>query len=458
MVVSRPGAAQSTAGQEARRVALLAPVLLLGAIAGGLIAGRATVGIEPALLVVPFVLLLPVAMWKWTHAVPIFLLSAATLVEEWKYTVGSKNGAITDKVPLFRTFAHGTIIMPIEAVIIVALLVWILKAALKGSFDLPRSVMARVLLGFWVLLAIGFGVGLAHGGKFNFALWEVRPWLLLTAAYVFASTLLTSRRALQAVLWTFVLVGAFKAVQGDIIFFTYARRVSPRPDAILGHEEAFFFGFYILLTLALWLYGQQGRMRAVATVFSPLVVIADMANSRRTAWAILIAGLIVLLVVAWHSLPNRRRALRRTAVVLAVVSAAYFPAYWNHNGTLAQPARALHSAISPSSSGRDASSDLYRKQENANLILNIKQSGVLGKGFGIPINYALPIVHISNYDSMIAYITHDGVLWIWMRLGIQGELVFWLLIGAAMMAACQLARTRDRQLAMLGALTACPLV
>jgi hypothetical protein len=141
---------------------------------------------------------------------------------------------------------------------------------------------------------------------------------------------------------------------------------------------------------------------------------------------------------------------------MAVVLAVYLPAYWNKTGGLAQPARAIHSAVSPDP--RDAASNLYRIQEDANLKLNIHEGGLLGKGFGVPIDYALPIVDISATDPLIAYIPHNGVLYIPMRMGVAGAIAFWSLLAAGLITACRLARSRDRELAVVGALLACGLV
>jgi 4-amino-4-deoxy-L-arabinose transferase-like glycosyltransferase len=253
------------------------------------------------------------------------------------------------------------------------------------------------------------------------------------------------------------LATGFKGIQGSYIFFAYSRRMDPRPEAILGHEEAFFFGIFIILTCALWLYDRRGPLRRTATGLLPFVVIADLANARRTAWLIIAAAVITILVVSFRTLSHRRTFVVRAFVILLVGSALYLPAYWNHDGgTLAQPARAVHSQVSPDA--RDQSSNLYRQQENLNLVINIKSAGVLGTGFGIPIAYVAQIANISSIDPMIAYIPHNGLLWIWLRMGLQGEIVFWCLISVALVRACRLALVKDQRLAMIGTLVACALV
>jgi hypothetical protein len=291
----------------------------------------------------------------------------------------------------------------------------------------------------------------------NFALWEIRPWLLLSVAYLLAAALLTSRRLLMGLLWVIVCSTGFKGIEGSYIFFTYSRHLDPRPEAILGHEESVFFGLFIVLTLGLWLFGIRGRLRTTASVLLPFVVIADLANSRRTASGILIAALLVLLIMAWFGVPDRRRLVGALLCVAAIGAAVYFPLYWNKGyGTISQPARAVRSQISPDP--RDAASNQYRGLEDANLILNIKMGGMLGTGFGRPIDYAIPLPDISAYDPIIAYIPHNGLLWIWMRLGLQGEIMFWLLIGAAIMKATSLVKSSERFLSMFGAIVVCAIL
>jgi len=221
---------------------------------------------------------------------------------------------------------------------------------------------------------------------------------------------------------------------------------------VLGHEDALFFGVYAFLVAALWLFDVPGRLRRTATAGLPLVLMADLVNSRRAAWLVLGAGLTVLGLVAWRALPARRLVLARIVAAVAICLTVYMPAFWNKTGGLAQPARAVRSVIAPDP--RDASSDLYRIQEDANLKVNIQEGGLLGRGFGVRIDYPLPITDISDLDPLIDYVPHNGVYYVLLRMGIFGGVALWVLIGAAIIRGSRLARVGDRELAMLGAVLA----
>jgi O-antigen ligase len=248
-----------------------------------------------------------------------------------------------------------------------------------------------------------------------------------------------------------VLVIGLKAFQG-LFIFVQIRHLNPRPEAVLGHEEAYTFALFIFLVAALRLFEVKGRLVRVATWIAPIVIAADLANNRRAAWLLLGGGLVTLAAVGYRSLPSRRRVLGRTALVALAICAVYLPAYWNKTGGLAQPARALHSMVAPDP--RDASSDLYREQENDNLKYNIEQAGLVGRGFGVPIDYALPIVDISGIDPLITYVPHNGVLYILMRMGLLGGIAMWAVIGTGVIAGCRLARSADREIAAIGAVLA----
>lgn len=444
-----------------RRVTIGVAVVV--SVLGGTLAGA--LGSSGHLLTVLFVaaIALPFVFWRVPASGVVVLLGCATTIEQFRYSVGSSTlDAFTDRIPVFSSLSEGLNLSgfqmnPFEVALLMVTLIWLMRAIAARTVRLtfPRSRVSAAIGLLMALTVIAIVKGLTSGGDGRAALWEVRPWFYLGLTYLVASQVLTSRKALNAVLWTIVAGTGFKAVQGVIILYQ-ARNLSPKPEQLLGHEEAFFFGLFIMLTIGLWIFGQRGRLRTVATTLAPLVILADLGNYRRVAWLILGADLIVMMVLAYTALPERRRLLRRIAAGIAVASLFYFPLFWNSDGTLAQPARAVRSAISPDV--RDMQSNLYRKQEDANLGVNIQRSMPLGMGFGIPIDYSSTAIVDITGISFVAYVPHDGILYVWMRMGLAGELALWFFVAAAVFAGARAARSPDKMVGLLGAMVACAAV
>lgn len=442
--------------------------LSVGALIFGLIAGELVQSGQSVEVIGLGLVLLPVALWKRPHFAPVLILSAALLVEQVGQSVAptsaNEPGAgavvltpsipITSRIPLFQGL--GSLhLEPIDLLLIIVAIIYVARSSDWEARWRPRSQVSHAVFGLAGVVVFGIVIGVSHHGSLRTALMEARPYIYLGATYILTASLIRDRAALRACLWALVIATAVKAVQG-IYVFIQVRNWHPRPEAVLGHEEAFSFGIFILLVATLWLFDVPGRLRKTATWLLPLVMAADLANNRRAAWLLLGGGIVALAAVGYRSLPSRRRWLGRAAMITLGVFALYLPAYWNKDGGLAQPARAIHSMISPDP--RDASSDLYRLQEDANLKLNIKQGGVLGKGFGVPIDYALPIANIKTIDPLIAYVPHNGVLYILMRMGILGGIAMWGLLATGITAGCRLARAHDREFAAVGAFLVCLMI
>jgi hypothetical protein len=428
--------------------------LLIGLLAGAL-------GGNGHVLTIGFVgaLALPFVFWRRPTSAVITLLVCATVIEQYPYVVGTTNlDAFTDKLPIFKSLSDGLgvsglVMSPFDVALITIAVIWLMRGVAEGTLHLPHGRLAMAVKLMTLLALAALVHGLLTGGNATALREEIRPWLYFGLAFILGSQLLTTQRALRAVLWTLVLGSGFKAAQGVVILLQ-SRNLTPAPEAILAHEEAFFFGLFVVLTIGLWLFEIRGRLRTTATTLLPLVVLADLGNNRRTAWLILGAGIAILLVLVYAARPERRHLLRRIAAVGAVVALVYFPIFWNGSGIFAQPARAVRSMIAPDP--RDLSSNVYRAAENANLGVMILGAGPLGTGFGIPIDYTkFPIVDVSGIDPLIAYIPHNGILWVWMRTGIGGELVLWLVVGSAILLGSRTSRSRDSETALLGALVAC---
>jgi hypothetical protein len=423
------------------------------ATAAGMAIGNLKVSGELAVVAAVFALALPLLCWRFPAASVILLALAAVLVEQFQLSGLPKT--LTEQIPFFRSLSTGAglsglYVNPLELVIALIAVIWAVKAAAERRLSLPRSYLAAGVASLVLVVAAQEAHGIASGGDFKASLWELRPWLYIGLLYLLASQLHSRRQTIVALLWVIVIGTGLKGVEGCIVYFQ-VRNYYPRPSNILEHEESFFFGLYILLTLCLWLFGIRGRLRWVAAALLPFVVLADLANHRRTAWMIVGFGMAVIMLAAWYRFPaSKRWKVQAIALFAVAVGATYLPLFWNGSGTIAQPARAVRSAIDPNR--RDAASDLYRIIEDYNLGTGIKNSTPLGVGFGRVIVQYEPNADISRLDPLIFYEPHNGLLYVWLRLGLIGAVAFWWLIGAAVLSGARLARGPDSQLAMFGIL------
>lgn len=450
--MSTPASVADFGSSLRRRLVLVYVLTGVGALAvsaaAGLLAptGRLALLAGVVLLVVPVV-----AVWR-IQAVAVGLVLLALLIEQYPIGVGVSD--LTDQIPLFTSLngsvtVSGLYVNPMELLLAGVLVAFIVKAA-SGTLRLPRSALA-VSIGLLSLsLLLGTLHGLLLGGSSTMALWEMRPFIYLVIFYLIGYQMPRRLGSMSALLWLLVVGVWIKTLQGVLLLPTFFA-THPRPDYLLSHEDAFFFVLYIVLVPLLWLYRLPSRLRTVATLALPFVVVVDLANNRRVAWLMLAVAILVLIPLIWVRLPDRRRLIGASLAGVLVASAVYFPIFWDHSGIVGGPAAALRSAIAPDT--RQSASDLYRQQENANIAFNIQQSPIIGAGFGRPIDYALPIVDLTKSDPFLAYIPHDGVMYIWMRIGIIGALVFWSFAGFAFLSAFRLSRAREKRLSVVGALS-----
>ena len=452
--VSRPfGLAVSDLVQTERlRIVLTAVLLMATALLFGPAAGMLVVGGQAFAAAFFAVVLLPLIFWRVPGSPVILLVLAATNIER----LGDDHlDAITANIPLFRSLRDsygipGAIVAPIECFIILALLIWIAKAISDRRLTFKPSPLGIGVVFLLTMALFGEFYGLARGAIFNISLWELRPFLYLAAAYLLASQLISTSAMLDAILWGIVIGTGLKGIVGTERVITLAN-VVPHPDAILEHDESFFFSIFILLTVAMWVLRKRGKLRMVATLLLPFVLTADLGNHRRAAWVILPAVAIAFWAVMYQRTPQRRRTLGIVGGAVLVLGSAYVAAFNNSDSLVGEPASAIWSQFSPNT--RDYNSNQYRILENQNLALDIRESFLTGTGFGVPINHPVPIFDASSLDPLINFIPHNTILYVWLRLGTLGAIAFWFVVGAAMVSACRLARHPDRDLCLFGTVT-----
>lgn len=426
--------------------------LVLGVAAGYLAQGPLALGA----LAIPL-MALPILLWHRPHFGLYIIFAAAVTIEQFPYwiasnSIGIRGGAVTSQIPVFRGF--GGVLSPIDLLMALLLVIVVMKAVQRREPVLSPSVVLSWLVAFSALVVGYTVIGLGRGGNFHWALTEIRPFFYILFVYVLATSLVRSMSVVRNLLWILVLGCGAKAVYG-LVIFAGIRGVQPRPEAILAHEESFFFGLFIFLTVALWLFGVRGRLRWVATALLPAVLLADMANSRRTAWLILFVGLTVLAIIAFTRYPRRRKQMGVVLTILALGTAMYLPAFWSQNGTLAQPARAIRSEVAPDP--RDEASNSYRDIESYNLQVFISQRHSTGLGYGTRLDY-VGLVDLSEEVPMLAYVPHNSVMGLWARQGILGITVFCIFLAQATITAVRLTRSRSREVASLGALAAATII
>jgi len=425
---------------------------MLGAIALGVSIAQLFLGSAIAVVAL-CALAVVVIVWMapWTGV--MVLVIAATLIEQFPLVAEGANSDGTDRILLFQSLNSaaglgGIYATPFELFLVLLVAVWLIKGFATRTLALPRSAISRAVAVFGFLVAIGWIRGVTSGGSFTDSLLELRPWLYLVITYFVSSQLLTSKKHLQWLVWLLAIGIGIKAVQGAV---SLALHYSFRPQAILAHEESFFFGVFIAVLAALWLVPIKGRLRTFMTLVLPFVLATDIANQRRTSWAITGAVLVTVFILCYAGLPERRRAIAGFAALGCVLAGVYWVGFSNNPGFMGQPARAVLSQLAPSS--RDEQSNQYRTVENVNLGIAIRQTMPFGMGFGHQIPQAVPNVDVSNVDTFISYLPHNGVLYVWLRLGLAGIVCFWLLIGLAIITAVNTFRRPRSQLAQLISIT-----
>jgi hypothetical protein len=408
--------------------------------------------------------ILIVLAWQFPKSMYFVMLIGACAIETFpmRFTDSS-----TDLIPLFwdvntivqvylKLNFHGFALSFFELLLITSGVAWFVRGVYYHTLRFKAGTLFLPIALYVACVFIGLMNGLATGGQFNIALFEVRAQVYFLFAYLMAvNSGKDSESQVATLLWCSAIAIGFKGVLCSARFIFTLKGVTIPEIGIGSHEESFFFNCFIFELLVLKLANIQPKLRRTMLFMLPTVILANLANERRAATAALVIALILLLVLAAVSFPKRRIAIAITAVIIAVVTSVYLPLFWNGSGTIAQPARAIKSQFSPDP--RDASSNEYRDAENTNLMYTMRFSPIIGYGYGKPIREQVEMVDLSSIDPFVHFMTHNQILWVWMRVGTVGFYFFWMMITGIIIQGCQLLRNpgttqQAKAAAMLGVL------
>lgn len=405
----------------------------------------------PALLLVPWI-------WRKPLRGMYLLLGGTLLIEVFPLHFSD---SLTDRVPLFLNLNNanssaglsGISITPAEILFLAVILIWLFQAISTRSLVLPRGPLVTAYMLFAVVLAAAEVHGMISGGNYLTSLWELRPQAYGFVAFLLTASLVKDRGDVRRLVYLFFAAVGFKAALSLFRYFVTLQRNTAGIESIMAHEESYFFAVFLIGVLAAVLWYAHRRQLWPLLLLSPVVALALIVNHRRAgdlAGTVALA-VVVVLAIRFQSAVSRER-LVLLSFVAVLVAAVFLLTFWNYtSGTIGELVRPYRSLVEPDP--RDASSNLYRVAENANILFTSRLSPLFGIGFGLPMRVVYPMADISNIYPLWNVIPHNTLLWIGMRMGVVGYMTFFGLIGIAVLTATrQLAIRKDP---LLRAVAAC---
>ncbi|MGH2492390.1 MAG: hypothetical protein ACRDF9_12860 [Candidatus Limnocylindria bacterium] len=361
---------------------------------------------------------------------------------------------LTDQSHVFqRMDMYSSIPIPLS---VADLLMVLTLASLGVRWIAGRHAPLRLGPFGWAVAAYGsvfvFGalIGIARGSAWSAsaAIVELRGPLYLCLMYVLATNLILQRAQFAILTWVFVILVGLKAIQA-IWAYQEGLSLPYALDAATGHEDVVFFNLALAMLVMGVLLGLRTKLTYALLALSPLIVLAELFAQRRVAFVALGAVLLVIALLALASHP--RRAV--VAMVLgALAVGAYVPLFWDQDGPLAQPIRALRTAVEPTSvSTRDQYSNRWREVEIRNIEYTVQELPLTGVGVGQEMLFREEPGRLSF--AYWRYWTHEALLWLWLKAGPLGALAFWFLVARVLLLGSALyARLREPTLRWVAAL------
>ncbi len=332
-----------------------------------------------------------------------------------------------------------------EAIIVATLVSWGIQEIMRSKLKIRKGLFFPWLTAYMIIAMLGGVNGMATGGDHTFVLWELRAQVYFYLAYLMATNILTDRASVMKVLWAMTIGIALKSVVGTRNFIANPNVTAD--EGVLRHEDSLVMNMVVLGALLLGIGKMDVKLRRTMLLFVPTCITTVLANGRRASIAALLLAMPITMVMCAVMMKEKRKQLITIMGVLGFVMAIYTPIAWNGKGVWALPARAIRSQFDPSD--RDASSDYYRLAETANLKYTRDLNPWIGYGYGK--EYITIWEQYGRTDVFARILPHNGIMWIWMRLGHPGFFCFWMFFASVMIWGPQkLKSVRDPKLQVLG--------
>jgi len=327
------------------------------------------------------------------------------------------------------------IFSPMELYVVLTLLSMGVRCLGRRRASLRGGVLGVPMAAFALATAAGLVYGAARGGDLNIGLWECRSMFYLPLSYFLSVNLVEDRRDVAKVVWAAMAALTIEALVGCSVFFLDLKMDLSQVEAITEHSAAVHMNALFVMLVADWLFKGPLARRMVLLAVAPFVGITYLATQRRASYVTLAVALLLITVVLYR---ENRRLFWLLVPPAGLIAAMYLAAFWNSSGALGLPARGLKSVFADSDSA-EYSSNIYRVIENINIDFTIRQSPLLGVGFGNKFLILVPMPDISFFEWW-EYITHNSVLWVWMKAGLAGFVSTVFMVGTTIAAGARALR------------------
>jgi len=322
------------------------------------------------------------------------------------------------------------IISPMEIYMGLTTLSWLGRFLAKRQLAFYAGPLFWPALAFIAFITFGFLYGILTGGDFRIALWEGRAIFYLPIMLVLVSNLITQEKYAKNLIWFIVLALFLESLSGLYFIFVELEGDIHSVQAISEHSAAIHMNTFFLFLLAVWVYKGSTVKRVLLPLMLPVIAIVYIAAQRRSAFLSLAVALAFMFIILYK---QNFRLFWLIVPPIGVMAILYLGVFWNSSGAIGLPAQAVKAIVAPAqASAADQSSDLYRLIENTNINFTIHARPLTGVGFGNKFFMIIPLPDISFFEFW-EYITHNSIMWIWMKSGIGGFVAMIFMVGMAIM-------------------------
>ncbi len=318
----------------------------------------------------------------------------------------------------------GAILIPFEMILLLTTAVWLGQATMRRRLEFRHGFFGLPMLLFTLALVFGVIRGTIGGANFNYTFWESRFLFSLVLAYVVAANTIRTRAHVRTLTTLILVCVSLSAIEG--IWRKYALinagLLGSAQETWYSHDGTVIWGLLITLVLAQQVFGGARWQRLLGPFMALLGLFVMLVSERRAG---LIALMIAIVVFLFGLITINRKAFLLIALPTTLVAAVYLPLFWTDTGTLGQAARSVRSISSPDP--RDAASNVWRDLEAYNVQATIASDPLLGIGFGRPFLQVVTVPDISGFEFW-DYEAHHNILWVWMKTGAVGFIIFFVLL------------------------------